>query len=55
LLGLGFPGGPLLDAMARDGDPRAFRFPRALMDDSTFDFSFSGLKTSVPLSSRRAS
>jgi N6-L-threonylcarbamoyladenine synthase len=47
LLGLGFPGGPLLDALARDGDPRAFRFPRALMDDSTFDFSFSGLKTSV--------
>ena len=47
LLGLGFPGGPLLDALARDGDPRAFRFPRALMEDSTFDFSFSGLKTSV--------
>jgi N6-L-threonylcarbamoyladenine synthase len=47
LLGLGFPGGPLLDALARDGDPRAFRFPRALMDDATFDFSFSGLKTAV--------
>ncbi len=47
LLGLGFPGGPVLDALAREGDPRAFRFPRALMDDAGFDFSFSGLKTAV--------
>jgi N6-L-threonylcarbamoyladenine synthase len=47
LLGLGFPGGPLLDELARTGDPRASDFPRSLIDDSTHNFSFSGLKTAV--------
>jgi N6-L-threonylcarbamoyladenine synthase len=47
LLGLGFPGGPELDALAVHGDPGAFAFPRSLMNDGTYDFSFSGLKTAV--------
>lgn len=49
LLGLGFPGGPALDRLARDGDPAAVAFPRAMMGakDSRHDFSFSGLKTAV--------
>lgn len=45
-LGLGYPGGPAIDAEALHGDPEAIKFPRSLMDGS-FDFSFSGLKTSV--------
>ena len=45
-LGLGYPGGPIIDKMAMDGDPTAITFPRALMKDG-YDFSFSGLKTSV--------
>jgi N6-L-threonylcarbamoyladenine synthase len=45
-LGLGYPGGPAIDAIARTGDPRAMSFPRAMMNDG-LDFSFSGLKTSV--------
>ena len=47
LIGLGFPGGPALDRMARDGDPNAIRFPRALQDSGGYDFSLSGLKTAV--------
>jgi N6-L-threonylcarbamoyladenine synthase len=47
LIGLGFPGGPALDAMARDGDPDAIRFPRAMEDSGDYDFSMSGLKTAV--------
>jgi N6-L-threonylcarbamoyladenine synthase len=47
LLGLGFPGGPALDAMSREGDPDAIRFPRAMEDSGDYDFSFSGLKTAV--------
>lgn len=47
LLGLGFPGGPLLDALSKGGDPRAFTFPRPLIGDDHFNFSFSGLKTAV--------
>jgi len=47
LLGLGFPGGPLLDELARGGDPAAFSFPRSLVGDGTHNFSFSGLKTAV--------
>jgi N6-L-threonylcarbamoyladenine synthase len=46
LLGLGYPGGPELDRLARSGDPDAFRFPRSLPGDG-LDFSFSGLKTSL--------
>jgi N6-L-threonylcarbamoyladenine synthase len=46
-LGLGFPGGPALDRLARQGDPNAIRFPRAMADSGDFDFSLSGLKTAV--------
>jgi N6-L-threonylcarbamoyladenine synthase len=46
LLGLGYPGGPELDRLARSGDPEAFAFPRSLPGDG-LDFSFSGLKTSL--------
>lgn len=45
-LGLGYPGGPAIDAIAMEGDPTAIAFPRAIMDEG-YDFSFSGLKTSV--------
>ncbi len=47
LLGLPFPGGPPIDAAAREGNPEAVAFPRAKYRDGTFDFSFSGLKTAV--------
>jgi N6-L-threonylcarbamoyladenine synthase len=47
LLGLGFPGGPALDALAATGDPHAIRFPRAMEDSGDLDFSMSGLKTAV--------
>jgi N6-L-threonylcarbamoyladenine synthase len=49
VLGLGFPGGPAIDRYALDGDPRAIAFPRGLTGgrDPVYDFSFSGLKTSV--------
>lgn len=46
IMGLGFPGGPAIDAESEDGDPTAVAFPRALAD-RRHDFSFSGLKTSV--------
>ena len=45
-LGLGYPGGPAIDALARQGDPSAIAFPRAMLHDG-LDFSFSGLKTAV--------
>jgi N6-L-threonylcarbamoyladenine synthase len=45
-LGLGYPGGPVVDRLAMEGDPEAIRFPRAMLE-SGFDFSFSGLKTAV--------
>ncbi len=45
-LGLGYPGGPAIDRIADQGDPVAFAFPRSLPGDG-YDFSFSGLKTSV--------
>jgi N6-L-threonylcarbamoyladenine synthase len=45
LLGLGYPGGPQLDRLARDGDPEAFAFPRSAPGE--LDFSFSGLKTAL--------
>jgi len=49
LLGLSYPGGPVIDRLAADGDPAAVRFPRGLTgpQDPAFDFSFSGLKTAV--------
>ncbi|TPW27754.1 tRNA (adenosine(37)-N6)-threonylcarbamoyltransferase complex transferase subunit TsaD [Pararhizobium mangrovi] len=47
LLGLGYPGGPAVEAAARTGDPRRFAFPRPLRGNPGLDFSFSGLKTAV--------
>jgi N6-L-threonylcarbamoyladenine synthase len=47
ILGLGFPGGPAVDREAAQGNPKAFRFPRSLMEVDNLDFSFSGLKTAV--------
>lgn len=46
-LGLGYPGGPAIDALSVEGDPEAIRFPRPMEGDGTYDFSFSGLKTAV--------
>jgi len=46
-LGLGYPGGPIIDTYSREGDPCAFRFPRARIRGNSLDFSFSGIKTSV--------
>ncbi len=45
-LGLGYPGGPAIDRVARAGNPHAIAFPRPMLDDG-YDFSFSGLKTAV--------
>ncbi|MEX1363631.1 MAG: tRNA (adenosine(37)-N6)-threonylcarbamoyltransferase complex transferase subunit TsaD [Nannocystaceae bacterium] len=47
LLGLGYPGGPVIDRLAAEGDPEAVDFPRAMADRRTLDLSFSGLKTAV--------
>jgi N6-L-threonylcarbamoyladenine synthase len=47
LLNLGYPGGPVIDRVARNGDPQAISFPRAFISKDSFDFSFSGIKTSV--------
>jgi len=47
LLGLGYPGGPNLDRLARGGDPEAFRFARPMLNKANNDLSFSGLKTSI--------
>lgn len=49
LLGLGYPGGPVIDRLAAEGNPQAIAFPRGMMrqQDSRYDFSFSGLKTAV--------
>lgn len=46
-IGLGYPGGPLIDKIAKSGDKDAIHFPRASFNDGSLDFSFSGLKTSV--------
>ncbi len=47
VLGLGYPGGPAIDRLAREGDPAAIRFPRARLKRGRFDLSFSGFKTAV--------
>jgi len=52
-LGLGYPGGPEIDRLAKSGDPAAFAFPRALRNDGTHNFSLSGLKTAVIREMRR--
>ncbi len=53
LLGLGYPGGPAIERVARSGDPKAIQFPVAQITDGAPDFSFSGLKTAVSLHVRR--
>ena len=45
-LGLGYPGGPVIDKLSKDGEPTV-DFPRVMLDDDSYDFSFSGLKTAV--------
>ena len=47
LLGLGYPGGPIIDGLSKSGDSKAIRFPRPSLFKNSFDFSFSGLKTAV--------
>ena len=47
LIGLPFPGGPEMDRLAAEGNPRAFDFPRPMLREPNDDFSFAGLKTSV--------
>ncbi|KAA0205872.1 tRNA (adenosine(37)-N6)-threonylcarbamoyltransferase complex transferase subunit TsaD [Candidatus Uhrbacteria bacterium] len=49
LMGLPYPGGPEIAKLALEGDPAGFDLPRPMMDDGSFDFSFSGLKTAVRL------
>jgi len=46
-IGLGYPGGPLIDKVAKAGNKNAIKFPRVVIDDETLDFSFSGLKSAV--------
>ncbi|MGB4437671.1 MAG: tRNA (adenosine(37)-N6)-threonylcarbamoyltransferase complex transferase subunit TsaD [Sedimentibacter sp.] len=46
-IGLGYPGGPLIDITAKKGNKDAIKFPRVVIDDETLDFSFSGLKSAV--------
>ncbi len=46
-IGLGYPGGPKIDRLSREGNPDAVKFPRAKVDGSDYDFSFSGLKSAV--------
>jgi len=46
-IGLGYPGGPLIDKLAKSGDRKAIAFPRAYLEEGSFDFSFSGLKSAV--------
>ena len=47
VLGLGYPGGPKVDALAKEGDPRAHEFKRVYLEKDSLDFSFSGTKTGV--------
>ncbi len=54
LLGLGYPGGPALAALAESGDETAYDLPRPMVNKPNFDFSFSGLKTAVMLEVRKA-
>ena len=46
-IGLGYPGGPKVDALSKEGNPEAIAFPRAKVENSVYDFSFSGLKSAV--------
>ncbi len=46
-IGLGYPGGPKIDKLSKEGNPTAYNFPRAKVADNVYDFSFSGLKSAV--------
>lgn len=46
-IGLGYPGGPKIDKLSKEGNPDAIRFPRAKVEENEYDFSFSGLKSAV--------
>ncbi len=46
-LGLGYPGGPQIDKLAKEGNPDAINFPKAYLEEGSYDFSFSGLKSAV--------
>jgi len=47
MLGLGYPGGPAIDTLAKPGNPAAIKFPRTYLEEGSYDFSFSGIKTAV--------
>lgn len=47
VLDLGYPGGPITERLAKRGDPSSIKFPRPILNDKSYDFSFSGLKTAV--------
>ena len=47
VIGLGYPGGPIIDKKAKEGNPKAILFPRAVLKDGSDNFSFSGIKTAV--------
>lgn len=53
ILNLGYPGGPLIEKIAKNGNPQFVQFPRALREKANFDFSFSGLKTSLLYHTRK--
>ena len=53
IMGLGYPGGPRIESLAREGDPGFVDFPRGMLRDDSLDFSFSGLKTAVVTFLRR--
>ena len=44
---MGYPGGPKIDAAAKKGNPNAVKFPRVFLEEDSYDFSFSGLKSAV--------
>ena len=46
-IGLGYPGGPKIDKLSKEGNPYAFDFPKAKIEDAPYDFSFSGVKSAV--------
>lgn len=46
-IGYGYPGGPIIDNLAKTGNPQAIDFPRVYLEDNSYDFSFSGLKSAV--------
>ena len=47
MLGLGYPGGAIIDGISKDGNPKRIQFPRTYLDKDSYDFSFSGIKTAV--------